>query len=492
MTRLSTGISGLDAVLKGGLPQGNMYLLEGDPGTGKTTIALQFMLNNVAQGGTGLYVTLSENRNELEQVAQSHGWNLEPIPTLELTSEELAGDPQMQYTVFHPNEVELISTLRRVLDEVERLNPTCVIIDSVSELRLLAGDSVRYRRQLLALKGFFSQRATTVLILDDRTGDGTDKQLQSIVHGVVRLQKLEREYGATRRNLEVLKIRGSAYREGVHDYVIRPEGVVVYPRVLAIDAKLSTFSRRVTSSVPQLDELIGGGLQPGTSNLIMGPAGVGKSTIAALYAVAAAERGEPGAIMAFDEIPTTLIGRCKRIGIGIEKQIARGALHIQQLDPAEMSPGEFSNNILNMVDGENSVRTVVIDSLNGFTHAMSGEHETVLHLHELLTCLNTRGVTTILTLAQHGVFGPMQSQVDVSYLADAIIMLRYFEVTGEVRQAISVMKNRASEHEHTIRELSFAGGRISVGAPLKDFQGVLTGVPTFLGEGYRACNSKES
>lgn len=490
--RLSTGIPGLDMILNGGLPQGRMYLVEGDPGTGKTTLALQFVLNNAAQGGTSLYVTLSENRKELEQVANSHGWALDPIPTLELTSEELASDAQSQYTVFHPSEVELVSTLRRVLDEVDRVNPTCVVFDSVSELRLLAGDSMRYRRQLLALKGFFSQRSTTVLILDDRTGEGTDKQLQSIVHGVVRLQKLERDYGATRRNVEVLKIRGSAYREGVHDYVIREEGVVVYPRVLASEAISVAMAPRLTSPVGQLDELIGGGLRPGTSNLIMGPAGVGKSTISALYACAAAERGLHAAIFAFDELPSTLQRRCESLGMPIEDQISSGRLNIYQIDPAEMSPGEFSNNILRMVDQDPSVRIVVIDSLNGFVHAMTGERETVLHLHELLTCLNTRGVTTILTLAQHGLIGTMQTQVDVSYLADAIVLLRYFEMAGEVRQAISVLKNRASEHEHTIRELSFAGGRITVGEPLTDFQGVLTGVPTLLGGNTRLTRTVEA
>jgi circadian clock protein KaiC len=489
--RLSTGVPGLDTILRGGLPQGRMYLVEGDPGTGKTTLALQFMLNNAACGGNGLYVTLSENRKELEQVANSHGWDLEAIPTLELTSDELANDVQSQYTVFHPSEVELVSTLRRVLDEVDRINPTCVVFDSVSELRLLAGDSMRYRRQLLALKGFFSQRSTTVLILDDRTGEGTDKQLQSIVHGVIRLQKLERTYGSTRRNLEVIKVRGSAYREGVHDYVIRQAGFIVYPRVLASEAVAVDAAPRLTSSVPQLDELIGGGMSPGTSNLMMGPAGVGKSTLAALYASSSAERGEHAAIFAFDELPTTLIRRCRSLGMNMDEQLRRGTLSIHQVDPAEMSPGEFACSILEKVDADPSVRVVVIDSLNGFVHAMSGERETVLHLHELLTSLNTRGVATILTLAQHGLIGAMQSQVDVSYLADAIILLRYFEMAGEVRQAISVLKNRASEHEHTIRELSFKGGTITVGQPLKEFKGVLTGVPTLLDEGSSLRRSRE-
>lgn len=489
--RVSTGVPGLDKVLRGGLPHGQMYLLEGDPGTGKTTIALQFILSNAAQGGSGLYVTLSESRKELEQVANSHGWSLDGLPTLELTSEELASDAQSQYTVFHPSEVELVSTLRRVLDEVHRVNPSCVVFDSVSELRLLAGDSIRYRRQLLALKGFFAHRATTVLILDDRTGEGTDKQLQSIVHGVIRLQKLVRDYGATRRNLEVLKVRGAAYREGLHDYVIREQGVLVYPRVLSSEAVPVQRGARLTSTVKELDDLIGGGLQPGTSNLIMGPAGVGKSTIGALYASTAAGRGQHAVIFAFDELPKTLMHRCDQLGMTVERQVADGKLVIEQVDPAEMSPGEFSNNLLRMVDGNPSVRVVVIDSLNGFMHAMSGEREAVLHLHELLTCLNMRGVTTIMTLAQHGLIGHMQSQVDVSYLADSIILLRYFEMAGEVRQAISVLKNRASAHEHTIRELSFYTGRITVGQPLNDFQGVLTGVPTLLGGGARLTKTVE-
>ncbi|MDP9038517.1 MAG: AAA family ATPase [Acidobacteriota bacterium] len=479
--RLSTGIPGLDTILRGGLPQGRMYLVEGDPGTGKTTLALQFMLSNIGRGANGLYVTLSESRNELQQVADSHGWNVDTVPILELTSEELASDAQAQYTVFHPSEVELVSTLKRVLDEVERINPTCIVFDSVSELRLLAGESMRYRRQLLALKGFFSQRSTTVLVLDDRTGEGTDKQLQSIAHGVIRLQKLDREYGATRRNLEVLKVRGSAYREGLHDYVIREEGMVVYPRVLAAEQAAAPPVRRLTSSVAALDTLIGGGLTAGTSNLLMGPAGVGKSTLSALYAFAAAARGERAAIFAFDELPSTLIRRCTALGMPLQSEIDRGMLNVEQVDPAEMSPGEFASNILTAVDADPSLRVIVIDSLNGFIHAMSGERETVLHLHELLSCLNTRGVTTILTLAQHGLIGPMETQVDISYLADAIIVLRYFERAGHVRQAISVLKNRSSEHEHTIREFGFHGGKIVVGEPLNQFQGVLTGSPVLLG-----------
>lgn len=478
--RLKTGITGLDQILLGGLPEGQMYLIEGDPGTGKTTLAMQFLLANAKGGREGLYVTLSETRRELNQTAISHGWSFGHVPILELTSDELAGGEQSQYTVFHPSEVELIATLRRMLDEVERINPSCVVFDSLSELRLLSGDSVRYRRQLLALKGFFSQRETTVLILDDRTGEGgTDRQLQSIAHGVIRLQKLPREYGATRRNLEVLKIRGSAYREGLHDYVIRQGGVVVYPRVLASDHRAAAPGPALVSNIPELDQLLGGGLQRGTSNLIMGPTGAGKSTIAALYATAAAARGERAMIFAFDEMPKTLIRRCSSLGIDIEKQICDRNLLVEQVDPAEMSPGEFAGLILDRVDSAEGFKVLVLDSLNGYVHAMSGEKETVLHLHELLTCLSLKGVTTIITLAQHGLIGSMHTQVDVSYLADSILLIRYFEITGEVRQAISVLKNRSAEHEHSIRELKFAGDAISVGLPLTQFQGVLTGVPTF-------------
>ena len=479
--RLNTGISGLDTILNGGLPEGQMYLIEGDPGTGKTTLAMQFMLANANGGRDGLYVTLSESRSELNEAAVSHGWKFDHVPVLELTSDELASGEQSQYTVFHPSEVELIATLRRVLDEVERLNPKCVVFDSLSELRLLAGDSVRYRRQLLAMKGFFAQRETTVLILDDRTGEGgTDKQLQSIAHGVIRLQKLPREYGATRRNLEIIKVRGSAYREGLHDYVIRHSGVVVYPRVLAAEHAGATPGEPLTSGIPALDELLGGGMQPGTSNLLMGPTGAGKSTIAALYAVAAAVRGQRAMIFAFDELPKTLVRRCGELGIDIQGQMDCGNLMLEQVDPAEMSPGEFAGLILKEVESGQGLKVLVLDSLNGYVHAMSGEKETVLHLHELLTCLSLHGVTTIMTLAQHGLIGSMQAQVDVSYLADSITLIRYFESAGEVRQAISVMKNRSAEHEHTIRELVFSEGRIKVGEPLSQFQGVLTGVPTFL------------
>lgn len=483
LVRLGTGIPGLDTVLNGGLPEGQMYLIEGDPGTGKTTLAMQFMLANANGGREGLYVTLSETRGELNDSAVSHGWSFEHVPVLELTSEELASGEQSQYTVFHPSEVELISTLRRMLDEVERLNPKVVVFDSLSELRLLAGDSVRYRRQLLAIKGFFARRETTVLILDDRTGDGgTDKQLQSIAHGVIRLQKLNREYGATRRNIEIVKIRGSAYREGLHDYVIRHPGVIVYPRVLTAEHGGAVDAMPLTCGISAMDELLGGGMQPGTSNLVIGPTGAGKSTIAALYATAAAARGERAMIFAFDELPKTLIKRCGELGIGIQAELDRGSLIIEQVDPAEMSPGEFAGLILKEVASERGLKVMVLDSLNGYVHAMSGEKETVLHLHEVLTCLSLHGVTTIITLAQHGLVGSMQAQVDVSYLADSIMLIRYFELAGEVRQALSVLKNRSAEHEHTIRELVFSRGQITVGEPLSQFQGVLTGVPTFVPE----------
>ena len=478
--RLSTGILGLDSILRGGLPAGQMYLIEGDPGTGKTTLAMQFLLSRAAAGDKGLYVTLSETRKELIETAASHGWTFESMPILELNSDDLAGGEQSHYTVFHPSEVELISTLRRMLDEVERLNPMYVVFDSLSELRLLAGDSVRYRRQLLALKSFFAKRETTVLILDDRTGEGNDRQLQSIAHGVIRLQKLPREYGATRRNLEVLKVRGSAYREGLHDYVIREGGVVVYPRVQADQDVAARGVDTLVSSVPALDKLMGGGLREGTSNLIMGPTGAGKSTIAALYATAAAARGQKAMIFAFDELPGTLVRRCETLGMQMQTHLKSGALVIEQVDPAEMSPGEFAGKILDRADVEGGLPLLVLDSLNGYVHAMSGEKETVLHLHELLTCLSQRNVTTIITLAQHGLIGSMQTQVDVSYLADSILLIRYFEVLGEVRQAISVLKNRSAAHEHAIRELRFTDDGVTLGEPLTQFQGVLTGVPTLV------------
>ncbi|WP_213803681.1 ATPase domain-containing protein [Granulicella sp. dw_53] len=477
--RLSTGCHGLDLILQGGLPAGQMYLLEGDPGTGKTTLAMQFMLAGAMEGEQTLYITLSESMEELQSAAASHGWGLERVPILELTSDELAGDEDTQYTVFHPSEVELVSTMRRMLAEVERVNPHRVVFDSLSELRLLAGDSVRYRRQLLALKSFFAQRAITVLILDDRTGDGKDKQLQSIAHGVLRLQKLPREYGVTRRNIEVLKLRGSAYREGFHDYAIRTEGVVVYPRVIASEHRDSFVAEMFTSNVPELDALLGGGLQRGTSNLVIGPTGVGKSTIAALYAAAATTRGERAAIFTFDELVGTLSRRCTQLGVIIDDMTEPAKMSVEQIDPAELSPGEFAVRILKMVD-EQGLRVLVLDSLNGYMQSMAGEQELILHLHELLGCLNLRGVTTIMTLAQSGLVGNMQAPVNVSYLADCVILMRYFEAFGEVRQAISVLKNRSAEHERTIRELSFKGDKITVGDPLHSFQGILTGVPNLV------------
>lgn len=479
--RLSTGVEGLNDILRGGLPPGQMYLLEGDPGTGKTTIAMQFILEGTALGERGLYITLSETKEELELAAVSHGWDIEDVCILELTSDDLTGTEEAQYTVFHPSEVELVATIRKMLAEVERLQPKRVVFDSLSELRLLAGDSVRYRRQLLSLKNFFARRDTTVVILDDRTGDGHDKQLQSIAHGVIRLQKLPREYGATRRNVEILKLRGSMYREGHHDYTIVHGGVLVYPRVVASEHGSDFQEEKLTSHLPALDRLLGGGLQRGTSNLIIGPTGAGKSTIAALYATEATRRGERAMIFTFDELVKTLTGRCIRLGVEMEEPIRSGLMTVEQVDPAELAPGEFAGRIMSLVKEQN-LKVLVIDSLNGFMHAMAGEKELVLHLHELLTALNSKGVTTLMTLAQHGLVGSMQTTLDVSYLADAVIMIRYFEDRGEVRQAISVLKNRSSEHEHAIRELRFAGERIEVGEPLKLFQGVLTGVPSFAGQ----------
>ena len=481
--RLSTGIAGLDSILHGGLPAGQMYLLEGDPGTGKTTLAMQFIMEGTAKGEQGLYITLSETKDELQMAADSHGWDISGVVVLELTSDELAGSEETQYTVFHPSEVELVATMRKMLAEVERLQPRRVVFDSLSELRLLAGDSVRYRRQLLSLKSFFAKRDMTVVILDDRTGDGQghDKQLQSIAHGVLRLEKLPREYGVTRRNVEILKLRGSKYREGYHDYTIEHGGVAVYPRVIAGDHDDGFEDEKLSSNLPELDRLLGGGLQRGTSNLIIGPTGAGKSTISALYATEAARRGERATIFTFDESVKTLTSRCLRLGVDLEESMRSGLMQVHQVDPAELSPGQFAGRIMEAVDRE-GLKVLVIDSLNGFMHAMVGENELVLHMHELLAALNCRGVTTIITLAQHGLVGSMQSPMDVSYLADCVIVIRYFEDHGEVRQAISVLKNRSAEHERAIRELRFEGNRISVGKPLTAFQGILTGVPVYVEE----------
>jgi circadian clock protein KaiC len=479
--RFATGIAGLDDILGGGLARNHLYLVEGDPGTGKTTIAMQFLMEGVRCGQKGLYVTLSESKTELLEIADSHGWSLDGIDWYELAPDEEQLKPEAQYTVFNPSEIEMCDTTNAVMAEVEKLQPARVVFDSLSELRLLARDSLRYRRQILGLKQYFSGRKCTVLLLDDRTGEGHDQQLQSIAHGVILMESVEREYGIKRRRLEVKKLRGSKFREGFHDYCIKRGGVEVYPRLVAAEHLVNFQPTQLESGIPALDTLLGGGLDSGTSTLLLGPAGCGKSTIAVRYAVSAVEHGGRAALFTFDETLATLVIRAKGLGMDIRKYADAGTLQLRQVDAAELSPGQFTHEIRQLVEKQN-LTLLIIDSLNGFLNAMPGEHFLAMQLHELLAFLSQKGVTTLMTVSQVGFVGTnIDTPVDVSYLADTVLLFRYFEASSEVRQALSVIKKRSGEHERTIRELVMKNGIISVGEALTEFDGVLTGSPRFRG-----------
>ncbi|MGA9959737.1 MAG: ATPase domain-containing protein [Acidobacteriaceae bacterium] len=478
ITRIETGISGLDDILNGGLPACQMYLIEGNPGTGKTTLAMQFILAGVHKGEKALYITLSESQAELEASARSHGWDPAELPIAEFIPAEDSLSPNQQYTVFHPSEVELADTIQKLTQIIDNVQPDRLVIDSLSELRLLAADPMRYRRQLLALKHFFVGRDTTVLLLDDRTAEGRDMQLQSIAHGVIRLEKIARSYGVTRRQIEILKLRGSAYREGFHDYTIVCGGLIVYPRLIAAEHSTRFHGERVKSSLSALDKMFGGGINRGSSTLLIGPSGSGKSTLAMMYAYAAAKRGDRAIVYAFDEVLRTAQDRMAGLGMPVGDQIELGTLAMSQVDPAELSPGEFVWQIREDVERKDT-RVVVIDSLNGFLTSMPGEHDLTLHLHELLAFLNQKGVVTFLIFTQHGLIGTMQSEIDVSYLSDTVVLLRYYEAEGEIRQMISVVKQRIGQHERSLRELRMSNRGVEIGEPLTSFQGVLTGVPMF-------------
>jgi circadian clock protein KaiC len=481
---ISSGVGGLDEVLRGGFPPCRMYLVSGNPGSGKTTLALQFLLDGARRGESGLYVTLSETKRELVSVATSHGWDLTPLHIHEMQISERHLSPDEQLTIFHPSELELSETTRRVMADVEKIRPRRVVFDSLSEMRLLAQDPLRYRRQILGLKQFFVGRQSTVLLLDDRTGPGEDLQLQSIVHGVIHLDKAVTEFGTQRRRLTVEKLRGVALRDGVHDYVIRKGGIDVFPRLTAAEHTVGDDEEDMPSGNRQLDQLLGGGMPAGSSTLLIGPAGIGKSTVAMQFALAAAAKGERAALFVFDETLKTLRRRARHLQMPVDGYIDQGLISVQQVDPAELSPGEFVCTLRAAVDGSDQngrpAKVVVIDSLNGYLHSMPGEKYLTAQLHELFTYLNHRNVITLVTVTQSGMIGThMQSPVDTTYLADNVILFRYFEASGMVRRAISVFKKRSGAHEVAIREVTMNATGLHIGEPLSHLQGVLTGVPNF-------------
>lgn len=475
---LSSGVPGLDRVLSGGLTCDRLYLVEGEPGTGKTTLALQFLNEGVRQGESVLYITLAETKVELCAVAQSHGWDMDGIHIEEILPNEDVLDPAQQYTIFHPSEIELGTTTRRILDAIERHKPKRAVLDSLSELQLLAENPLRYRRQVLALKQYLTSRACTTIFLDDRTALSTDLQVRSVAHAVLTLELSDQAYGAERRRLRVVKYRGIAFHGGGHDYKIVKGGLQVYPRLEAASTRVVSRRRQLSSGLPELDAQIGGGLEEGMSTLISGPPGTGKSSLAAQFVHAATQRGESCAMFLFEEARNNMLNRSANLGMDLAGAIARALLTVQQIDPAELTPGQFSQAVVDAVD--RGARIVVIDSLNGYLNAVPDERFLAVYLHELLTYLGQRGVVSIVVGVQQGMIGTgMTTSVDASYIADNVVMLRYFEAEGEVRQAISVFKKRGSTHERTIRRFEVTASGIRVGPVLSGFHGILTGVPTY-------------
>jgi circadian clock protein KaiC len=475
----STGVRGLDDILSGGLPRRHLYLVEGSPGTGKTTLALQFLLEGRDQGERGLYITLSETSSELRQVADSHGWNLDEIEIFDLVDDEGLSEDADQ-TILHPSEFELGETTSAVMRLVGKLKPHRVVFDSLSEMRLLAQSSLRYRREILALKRFFAQIDCTVLMLDDKSSGDGDLQLHSIAHGVIHLNQNVRDYGPDKRHLRVVKLRGVRFRSGEHDFDLNRGGLCVFPRLTAGEHGQAFHDQPVSTGTDAFDQMLGGGLAPGTSLLLAGPAGVGKTTTATSCAVAALQRGEKVAYYLFDERLNSLRQRSRALGLGIEKFVGSGHLFIRSFDPAEVSPGQFASSVRDAVE-KDGVRLVVLDSLNSYLQAMPGGKSLQLQMHELLSYLNLQGVVTLIILSLHGTVGEMQSDIDLSYLSDAMVHYRYFEARGHVLKAISVIKSRTMRHETSIREFRLGANGVEIGEPLSDFDGILAGAALYSG-----------
>lgn len=478
----SSGITGLDDILRGGFSRDRLYLVEGSPGAGKTTLALQFLMDGARCGERVLYITLSESTAELESVAQAHDWSLDGITIHEVLPSENILNPDEQYSIFHPSDVEMGATTKEILRVVQELKPSRIVLDSLSELQLLAANPLLYRRQVLAFKQFFAGRGCTTLFLDDLTASSGDLHVRSIAHGVVALERMSTDYGGIRRRLEVLKYRGVAFREGLHDYKIEHGGLTVYPRLIAAETRELIDRQTFSSDISELDKLLGGGIEEGSSTLIAGPAGTGKSTLAVQFVHACLEQGKAAAMFIFEESASNLLNRADSMGIHLRAHIASGLLTLKQIDPAQLTPGEFNHVVCRVAD--EGAKIVVIDSLNGFLQAMPNERLLATHVHELLTYLGQRSVITLLIGVQQGMLGSnMSTQVDASYLADNVILLRYFEAMGEVRQAISIFKKRGSAHERTIRQMFISSTGVTIGPVLRNFHGILTGVPKLLHPG---------
>jgi len=477
-SRISTGIAGLDDILGGGLTPQRIYLVEGSPGAGKTTLGLQFLLDGLAKGESGLYITLSETAEELTAVAASHGWDIGALSIYELAGDHDL-DPDAQQSVFHPSEVELGETTRNVMNQIDALRPQRVVFDSLSEMRLLAQNPLRYRRQILALKQFFTSRACTVLLLDDKTSQ-SDQHLHSIAHGVISLEQIAKEFGKERRRVNIIKMRGIRFRGGYHDYALDTGGITMYPRLVAAEHVRGFVPKVQSSGSEGLDALLGGGLVRGTNTLMVGPSGIGKTTLSTRCLLSALERGEQAAFYLFDEGLGTFFARNRAFGMELRAYVDNGQLRIHHIDPAELSPGEFAQMLRDAVE-LSRVGFIVIDSLNAYLQAMPGEQFLILQMHELLSYLNQQGVTTVLVLGQHGMIGEVKSDVDLSYLSDSTVLMRFFESNGRLRRAITVIKSRAAEHALTIHELQLGPDGIRVGAPLEGFDGVLTGLPSYRG-----------